>query len=586
MKKVSSKRIRDGASLRKLSGEDKPSEDVQSGALSETERSVEYLESFNKLVTCISSDFAKAPPSEIDGLVEGALRTIGEFSKVDRSYVLQIYEYEQVLSATHEWCAEGISSRLGNRQEIRFREKLPWLSALAYAAEPVVIQDVAKLPPEARAEMALFQEEGVGCLILVPMLSAGNLIGYLGCECLDAPRVWDEDTTALLRIVGQILLGAMSIKLHQEAVDRERSLMDALMDNIPDRVYFKDSESHFIRISKAQAGLFGLDHPEQAIGKTDFDFFTEVHAQQAYEDEQQIIKTGEPMVSQVERETWSDRPESWVSTTKMPLSNAEEKIVGTFGISRDVTEHKLMEEALEEHATLLERTNAELKARNQDLDEFAYVASHDLKAPLRAIHNLADWIDEDSGDVLPSESKTHLKQMRQRVSRLEKLLDDLLQYSRVGRVEHEAQECDARETVENIVEILDLPDAFSVEVNSELPTVKTARVPFDKVMRNLISNAVAHHDRTDGHIRVSAREAGDFFEFTVEDDGPGIPLEFHERVFKMFQTLKPRDEKEGSGMGLALVRKTVEVMGGTILVESPLRDDRGCAVRFSWPTYG
>lgn len=229
----------------------------------------------------------------------------------------------------------------------------------------------------------------------------------------------------------------------------------------------------------------------------------------------------------------------------------------------------------------LAKKAVELERSNKELDEFAYVASHDLKSPLAAIKNLAGWIKEDAASFLPEKSQKHLAQMQQRVARLERLLDDLLQYSRAGRVHGQIIQIDASRLVRDIAGMLDKPQATTVSVAEGLPKFVTARTPFELVMRNLISNAIKHRDRDDVRIEVTSRENGPFFEFTVADNGPGIDARFHEQAFKMFETLRPRDEVEGSGMGLAIIRKTIESYGGTIRLESA--PGQGAKFHFTWP---
>ena len=162
-----------------------------------------------------------------------------------------------------------------------------------------------------------------------------------------------------------------------------------------------------------------------------------------------------------------------------------------------------------------------------------------------------------------------------------RLLDDLLQYSRAGRMEGEVRRVDTGALVGDIVSYLDPPPGIEVVTVGKMPVFQTAKAPLTQVLQNLISNAIKHHDREKGTIEISAVDYGDSYEFAVADDGPGIPAEFHERVFRMFQTLRPRDEVEGSGVGLAVVKKVVEWQGGVVFLESQ-PGMRGTTFRFTW----
>ncbi|NND60886.1 MAG: HAMP domain-containing protein [Gammaproteobacteria bacterium] len=249
--------------------------------------------------------------------------------------------------------------------------------------------------------------------------------------------------------------------------------------------------------------------------------------------------------------------------------------------NRMLSQIEQFQEIQEEAEERQRRYMSELERSNRELDEFAYVASHDLRSPLQGIKSLAEWIAEDNAESLPQKSQRHLEQMQQRVGRLERLLDDLLQYSRAGRVHGTITDVDTRQLCLDTVALLDPPEGFAVNIAEQMPTMKTAPAPLEQVMRNLVNNALKHHDREQGVIDISCRPNGVFNEFTVRDDGPGIDPRYHDQVFKMFETLSPRDDVEGSGMGLAVIKKTVESYGGTIRLES--ESERGASFTFSWP---
>jgi signal transduction histidine kinase len=229
----------------------------------------------------------------------------------------------------------------------------------------------------------------------------------------------------------------------------------------------------------------------------------------------------------------------------------------------------------------LTRLIADLERSNSELDNFAYGASHDLKAPLRGIRNLTEWITADVKTTASEDTLENLTMLHNRVERLDLLLDSLLEYSRIGRTGGGPETIDSARLVAEIAEYIAPRPGFTVACRGDLPALYTHKASLEQVLRNLIGNGLKHHDRATGTVTVSARDVGDKVEFRVEDDGPGVPKAFHERIFQMFQTLKSRDEMEGSGMGLAIVKKSVEVHAGSISVEST-PPGRGTAFVFTW----
>lgn len=262
-----------------------------------------------------------------------------------------------------------------------------------------------------------------------------------------------------------------------------------------------------------------------------------------------------------------------------------ELVKANHDLSREVAERRRAEQELKElNETLEQRVTLrthEAKRRAEELEQFAYVTSHDLKAPLRGIANLADWLQEDLAGNLGTETAEQFSLLQDRVRLMQALIEGLLEYSRVGRTHGVVETVDTRELLDEILGMLALPADVSIDVTSEMPVLQTDRLRLGQVFSNLIGNAVKHHTGTEVHVRVTAREVGGFYEFSVADDGPGIAPEYREKVFMMFQTLTPRDMGNDSGIGLALVKKIVEEKGGSITLES--EEHVGSVFRFLWP---
>lgn len=254
------------------------------------------------------------------------------------------------------------------------------------------------------------------------------------------------------------------------------------------------------------------------------------------------------------------------------------------GLSRVRWQHRMMTLAVVSDISVRKRLELELRQANANLQEFTYVASHDLRSPLRGIADLVDWIRGDWGEQAPPDVIRNLGRIAQRIERMERLIDDLLSYARAGRAATEFTRVDIDEVVRGILEIQPPPSGFDVVVRVHVPPFMATRVPLETVLRNLLANAVKHHDRSTGTIEVDAVVADSFCRIGVTDDGPGVPIAARDRVFKLFQTVSA-SERAGSGIGLALSRRLVEVNGGRIELQSPVRDGRGARFLFWWPRF-
>lgn len=254
------------------------------------------------------------------------------------------------------------------------------------------------------------------------------------------------------------------------------------------------------------------------------------------------------------------------------------------GLSRVHWRRQMMTLAAVTSISKRKQLELELRQANANLQEFTYVASHDLRSPLRGISDLTEWIREDLGEHASPSVVKNLNRVAQRIQRMERLIDDLLSYARAGQMHTTFSQVNLDEMVRGILEIQPVPDGFRVDLDVGVSAFQATRTPLETVLRNLISNAVKHHDRHSGIIRVQARHEDSFCELCVIDDGPGVPEQACERIFKLFQTLTA-SERAGSGIGLAITRRLVEVHGGRIEVSSPVSEGRGTCFRFWWPRF-
>lgn len=235
-------------------------------------------------------------------------------------------------------------------------------------------------------------------------------------------------------------------------------------------------------------------------------------------------------------------------------------------------------ENVELYSQLQQKMRA-LEESNEELSRFAWSVAHDLKSPLRAIDNLSQWIEEDLSEG--RDVAANITMMRKRVRRLENLLNDILEYSHLEqRIARQDRLVDGLTLIDHVLSLVHVPEGFRVEMAGGFDAVQVPLIPLQRILCNLVGNAIKHHDRETGAVRIAVDAQENRYAFSVSDDGPGIPAEYHRKVFEMFQTLKPRDTTEGSGMGLAIVKKILALYGGDIGVHS---SGRGCEFRFTWP---
>ncbi|MEX1095000.1 MAG: PAS domain S-box protein [Planctomycetales bacterium] len=402
-------------------------------------------------------------------------------------------------------------------------------------------------------------------------------------------------------------------KRGQEALEQERYLLHSLLDNIPDNIYFKDEQGRFLRINSAKAHRSGLTDPSEAVGKSDFDFFPDEHARRAADDERRVMDTGEPLVGKEERLVWPDGKVSWVSTTKVPLRDREDRIVGTFGISRDISRLKEAEEALREA-----KETAEAASRAKS--DFLANMSHEIRTPLNAIIGMTELVLDTQ---LTAAQREYLRTVFASGEALLELINDILDFSKIeaGKLDLERTQFDLRESVGDTMKSLALRAhreelELAFHVAPDVPEVLAGDpARLRQVLVNLIGNAIKFTEEGEVVLDVSreidpppsqggagggsAAESGSRsstrtsggsavaasaqslsapnadadrvrLRFSVRDTGIGIAPDKLGVIFEAFEQADTSMTRRygGTGLGLAISSRLVELMGGKIEVES------------------
>jgi PAS domain S-box-containing protein len=350
------------------------------------------------------------------------------------------------------------------------------------------------------------------------------------------------------------------------AAERDRARLRQIFDQVPASISVLSGDDQQVEVANSRAEALGEPDPEVL---------------------DRVSRTGRPHVSNELPVTIGGK-EHFFTVVYQPISAADGSVESILSFGIDVTDQVrttrdllAATRARDQALVVLAAERRRLEMINRELDQFAYAASHDLKAPLRGIANLAQWIEEDLQDQLNEGTREMLALMRSRMHRMEALIEGLLQFSRAGRVHDKPEHVDTGALVEDLVELLAPPEDTLIFIAPDMPTLSAERLPLQQVFSNLIGNAIKYTGGRDARIFVDVADIGDMYEFAVTDNGPGIAPEFHERVWGIFQSLQPHDKVEGTGIGLALVQKIVEARGGRVALAS--RPGEGSRFSFSWP---
>jgi PAS domain S-box-containing protein len=374
-----------------------------------------------------------------------------------------------------------------------------------------------------------------------------------------------------------------AVSSHQPS---EQYLLNILMQTIPDRIYFKDAQSQFIRINKSLAELHGISNPDYAIGRTDFDFFTKEHARQAFNDEQNILATGKPLKNIEERETWNNGTITWASTTKMPLIDDKGNRIGTFGISRDITQQKETQQAIKD-------SEEQLRELNATKDKFFSIIAHDLMSPICTLVGFSQLLTKNIDTYSIQKIKETTTLIDGIVKNTFDLLENLLLWSRT-----QTKSTELKTKKENLLEMtketillhnqtaLKKSIRLTTKINDDI-FVEVEKNMILTVLRNLVSNAIKFTS-SGGEITIEIGQLvnygkQNFLEVSVNDTGIGIPKEKINKLFKIAENVstKGTENESGTGLGLPLCKEFIDKHKGKIWVES--EEGKGSKFIFTLP---
>lgn len=370
--------------------------------------------------------------------------------------------------------------------------------------------------------------------------------------CKNGSIMWGRVTVSAIRDVNGSVLAFLAMveniderKRAEQALEYERNQMQVLMDSTLDSVYFKDLQNRFIRVNRGTAVKFGFKEPEEILGKSDFDIFKQETAQEFFDEENEIIRTGIPVIGSEEIEIWPDRPLTWASFSKILVKDGTGKIIGTFGISRDITDRKRKEEEIKKLNADLEKKvelrTKELRLKNQELEAFTYTVSHDLKAPLRGISGYSTLLLQDHASQLDDEGKNFLHKLILSADQLGQLIDDLLSYSRLERRTISWVELTVEDILKSVLEQNSRDIAqqnVAVHLNVEREVINSCPELMTQILQNLVDNTLKFTKKVEHpEIWVDYKNQGETSLFSIRDNGVGFDMANHDKIFEVFQRL-------------------------------------------------
>jgi two-component system sensor kinase FixL len=364
------------------------------------------------------------------------------------------------------------------------------------------------------------------------------------------------------------------LRQSQKAAEDALQTRELILDTMPVGVIIVGRDKIIRRANKTALKMMGCNCPQQVIGNTCHKVICPAEVNKC-----PVIDLGNSVDNSEKVLLKGDGREMPILKTVMPISlEGEEVLLEAFV---DITERRQAEQELEKLNKDLELAVWELRRANKELQEFAYITAHDLKTPLRGIGTLADWISKDYADKFDENGREQVRLLVEKAKQMSALIDDILQYSRLGHDNPEIQQVDLNEVLPEVISGINPPENIQITIENKLPVLMCEQIQILQVFQNLLSNAVKYMDKPEGRIKVGCVEQNGFWKFSVADNGPGIDQKYYKKIFKIFQTLSSRNQADSTGIGLSIVKKIVELNAGVVWVES--EPGKGSTFFFTFP---
>jgi len=516
-----------------------------------------------ELITKISSGFINIETEDITTEINKALKNIAEFLGADQGYVFSFNEIEKTHNLTNYWFKGDLELDMWAYFGIK-EDDYPWAFQEIRKNNLLIVSNPDKLPEKAKALKDILNLGGVKSMFGVPVIFGNRFAGAVVFASFEKNHFWADDTIPMIRIFGQILANAFERRKKEKELKDSEWLYRTLANNIPNSdVIVFDKELKF-KIVEGKNYLESGITREQIEGKYIKDILSKSNRIKNAEDfseyETHFKKVLEGEEFEFER-NYNDN--KYYKIYIFPIRNAAKEVVSGMLMSLDITEFKEIQNKLHKQAL-------ELKSSNEDMEQFAYVASHDLQEPLRMVSSYVHLIGRKLGTNLTPEMKEFIFYATDGVQRMQELINGLLEYSRIERKGKPFVNVDLNKLIQGVKFSLHkvIMERNVTIIHPELPVVKGDHSQLTSLFQNLIDNAIKFKGKKDPVIEIGVKENKDSYSFFVKDNGIGIEPKFFNKIFVVFQRLNYRTEYPGTGIGLSVCKKIVDRHGGRISVES------------------